>query len=312
MEHKIYKIYKTMKGMIQREYLHTLLSGCFLVAVALNGQAQTQIDYSDLYWKINDDTLIITGKGEMPRYGWQLLNLPPWAFKSANTYALDMRISGPVTIGRYAFYSMNFLDVHIPGNVTIIGDCAFQACSRLASVHLSEGVTTIGQGAFAQCIRLVDVHLPKSLTTIGGMTFWGCKSLTRIRLPEGMRSIKFWAFRNCTSLSAVHIPENVTNIGKHAFEGCTSLNEITVCWTNPSACSISKSAFKKLTVENITLRVPEGTAEKYKSHRKWKKFRITEEKSPVEWQLPYGEIASPVERQLYCRSEHKAICNYLR
>ncbi|MDR1339029.1 MAG: leucine-rich repeat domain-containing protein [Prevotellaceae bacterium] len=273
MEHKIYK---TMKGMIRRVYLHTLLSGCFL-AMALNGQAQTKMGYSDLYWKINDDTLIITGKGEMPKYSWQLLNTSPWAFKS-NIHEMNMRISGPATIGKFAFYGMNFIEVHVPEGVTKIGQGAFQSCMHLASVDIPEGVTTIGIGGFAQCVRLSDIHLPESLTSIGGMAFWGCKSLVGIRLPKGLTSISYWFFRACTNLASVNIPESVTEIGKHAFQGCTSLNEITLNWTNPSACSVSKSAFKKLTVENITLRVPEGTAAKYKSHRKWKKFRITEEK----------------------------------
>ncbi|MDR1221948.1 MAG: leucine-rich repeat domain-containing protein [Tannerella sp.] len=89
-------------------------------------------------------------------------------------------------------------------------------------------------------------------------------------------------FAGYPNLVSVHIPANVTTIERYAFHVCPNLNEITVHWTNPSVCRVSKpafmkSTFKKLTPGNITLRVPEGTAVKYQSHCAWKKFRITEE-----------------------------------
>ena len=90
------------------------------------------------------------------------------------------------------------------GDVTMIGDYAFNNCNKFTSITLPENVTSIGKNAFYDCDGLTDFTIPDSVITIGD-----------------------WAFAYCDSLKSVNIPDSVTTIGDHAFESCYSLTEFT-------------------------------------------------------------------------------------
>lgn len=47
---------------------------------------------------------------------------------------------------------VGLVNVNIPDNVAIIGDCAFNFCTNLVSVTIPCGVTSIGGAAFNHCI----------------------------------------------------------------------------------------------------------------------------------------------------------------
>ena len=109
--------------------------------------------------------------------------------------------------------------------ITVIGDFAFQWCSRLRSVTIPNSVTTIGNAAFSDCHSLTSVTIPDSVTTIGRFAFDGCRSFKSVIIPDSVTTIGDYAFRGCKSLASIAIPNSVTTIGYRAFRDCRSLTE---------------------------------------------------------------------------------------
>ena len=152
-------------------------------------------------------------------------------------------------IGNYAFYECKSLE-NAEINARIIGDSAFDGCSKLSSLTLGDKVVTVGKYAFSDCANLLYATLGNSVCDIGGSAFKGCAklssltlgavysigvnafenctSLTSIELPNGARIIESYAFRGCTSLSNVKLNSGIENIGYSAFGDCTSLSSISL------------------------------------------------------------------------------------
>ena len=80
---------------------------------------------------------------------------------------------------------------------------AFNGCSSLAEIHLPDNLTSIGESAFYDCSSLTEIHLPANLTLIEDQAFAYCSSLTEIHLPASLTSIGGYAFDQCTSLMKV-------------------------------------------------------------------------------------------------------------
>ena len=138
-----------------------------------------------------------------------------------------IKFDGEVTtIGNYAFEDCSSLtSVTIPDSVTSIGSDAFWGCSNLTSVNIPDSVTTIGGYAFNNCLSLTSVTIPDRVTTIGNSAFDGCESLTSVTIPDSVTTIGDYAFCYCRSLTSVTIPDSVTTIGERAFQYCSSLQE---------------------------------------------------------------------------------------
>ena len=87
-------------------------------------------------------------------------------------------------------------------------------------------------------------------------------------------------FVACTSLTSITIPNSVTSIGDYAFYGCTGLMEVVSLIEEPFAIygkNSSGSTFSLDVFNNVTLYVPVGTKDKYKSTEGWKDFLFIEE-----------------------------------
>ncbi len=115
--------------------------------------------------------------------------------------------------------------IKFDGEVTTIGEDAFDYCSSLTSVTIPDSVTTIGGCAFSHCSSLISVTISDSVTTIGEGAFGLCESLTSITIPDSVTTIGTDAFCYCSSLTSVTIPDSVTTIGERAFLVCSSLRE---------------------------------------------------------------------------------------
>jgi predicted nucleic acid-binding Zn-ribbon protein len=89
------------------------------------------------------------------------------------------------------------------GDVTSVGERAFENCFELATIQIPNSVTCIGLAAFANCDKLSTIHIPNSVTSIGTVAFF------------------------YTGLTIIQIPSSVTSIGELACLGC-DLNTITV------------------------------------------------------------------------------------
>ena len=110
-----------------------------------------------LTWEINDGTLTISGKGDMPDY----LRYPDYEYSP------------------WYEYRENITTVVIMPGVTRIGSCAFMLCESLVLITIPNGVTTIGDQAFRFC-TLTSITIPSSVTTIEHWAFYVCDSLTSI------------------------------------------------------------------------------------------------------------------------------------
>ena len=91
----------------------------------------------------------------------------------------------------------------IPGNVTSIGEYAFECCSNLTSIEIPGNVTSIGSGAFYQCTSLASVKINKGVTSIGVSVFEECSSLASINIPDSVTEIGWDIFYHCSSLTSI-------------------------------------------------------------------------------------------------------------
>ena len=152
----------------------------------------------------------------------------------------------------------------------------------------SRKVTSIGSYAFLNCDGLTSVTIPNTVTSIGDGAFEYCRGLTSVTIPNSVTSIGAYAFDFCTGLTSVIIPNSVTSIGYRAFYGCSSLTSVISRMENP--CSIEYNCFTNDVFYNVTLYVPKGTVDKYKSKYYWNKFVFIEEGEP-------GSSTQPEEKK---------------
>ena len=132
-------------------------------------------------------------------------------------------------IGNRAFNGCSRLtSLTLPASITEIRNYAFRGCSGLTSLILPAGITYIGEGAFYGCSGLTSLTIPTGVSIINEYAFYDCSSLTRLDLPSSIREIYHSAFMNCRNLTSLTIPSNVTYISSRAFSGCSSLKNITL------------------------------------------------------------------------------------
>ena len=159
--------------------------------------------------------------------------------------------------------------IKFDGDVTTIGEGAFEYCSRLTSVTIQDSVTSIGECAFSDCSRLTSVTIPDSVTSIGDSAFRGCSSLTSVTIPDSVTTIGEGAFEYCSRLTSVTIPDSVTSIGDSAFRGCSRLTSVYCKATTPPS---GGSTMFTSNASGRKIYVPTESVEAYKSASYWKDY----------------------------------------
>ena len=186
-----------------------------------------------------------------------------------------------VNIGNGAFHKCESLvSVSIPNSVTSIGKETFYKCESLVSVSIPNSVTSIGYRAFERCKSLISITIPNSVTSIGEDAFSLCSGLTSVTIGNSVTSIGEKAFYACNALTSVTIPNSVTSIGEKAFYACNGLTSVISLIEEPFAITGKSSydgTFDLDVFNNVTLYVPVGTIDKYKSTMGWKDFLFIEE-----------------------------------
>lgn len=191
----------------------------------------------------------------------------------------DISIPNSVTtIDNNAFQDCSSLEyVSLPESLNIIGGQLFQNCSSLTEISIPQHVTEIGHDAFNGCTSLASVSIPESVYTIGNSAFMGCTSLASVTIPESVYTIGNGAFGSCTSLTSITIPKNVSQMD-WAFVNCTNLETVTVLpYYPPSAWGAFRWFDEQKENDKITIYVPEGRVDAYKSANHWSEYadRIT-------------------------------------
>ena len=187
----------------------------------------------NLTWKIIDNTLMISGVGEMDHY--ERYTVPSEEDESVSL----IKISAP-------WYEERFSKVVIGEGVTSVGDYAFAHKWDLSCVVLPESLKVIGEHAFERT-DVSYIYLPDSISRIGCSAFESCDNLVLNRLPASLEAIEPFTFRRCDSLVELVIPDSVGSIGEYAFMSCSCLEKVAI---PASVTSIDATAF----VENSSLR----------------------------------------------------------
>ena len=200
--------------------------------------AQSGICGDNLTWTLSNDTLTISGTGEMTEFSSG--EHVPW-FNYRSQIA-QVEIGNEVTsIQDFAFDNCTGLtSISIGNSVTSLGFCAFAGCIGLTSVSIPESVTSIGMYAFSNCRKLSSVTIPNRVTNIGMRAFYLCSGLTSICMSENVSSIESETFIGCSSLTSVIIPNSVKSIRDSAFYACTGLTSVSM---GDSVTSIGYQAF---------------------------------------------------------------------
>ncbi|MBR5516049.1 MAG: leucine-rich repeat domain-containing protein [Clostridia bacterium] len=100
---------------------------------------------NDITWKLNGDTLIISGEGEMSN------NYSPW-YGYRNLIRKAVIEDGITSIGKYAFYYCENLEVvHVPESIKAIKDFAFHSCASLHDIKIPNALREIEPNAFINC-----------------------------------------------------------------------------------------------------------------------------------------------------------------
>lgn len=93
-------------------------------------------------------------------------------------------------------------------------------------VTLGGNMTSVGQQAFDHCSSLKKVVFPSKLVSISSHAFGNCPNLSSVTLPDSVTTIKQYAFKGCTGLKSITIGSSVTSIEYYAFDGCSSLTDV--------------------------------------------------------------------------------------
>ena len=124
-------------------------------------------------WTVNDDTLVISGEGELEDYYYQN-NIAPYLDSDCIINNLIIE-DGITNIGAHAFDETDqtphlpyLLYISIPGSVESVDGGAFGDCIHLYEVNISEGVKKVG--GFGWSDNGIRYTIPESVTEI---TFLG-------------------------------------------------------------------------------------------------------------------------------------------
>ena len=198
------------------------------------------------------------------------------------------------SIGYCAFEECIYLtSVSIPNSVKSIGTKAFLNCNEITKITIGKGVASIGEYAFCGCSILKSISLPNNITAISSYAFQNCKALTSFVIPNSVTSIGRYAFSGANRLNSIFIPDNVTSIGDGAFSGCIKIGYIvlgksvknindgsfaqckelsSVYCLAENVPTTNKDAFYGSGIDEVSLRVPEASLNKYSNTVPWKNF----------------------------------------
>ena len=183
----------------------------------------------NLTWIIRNDTLTISGTGEMYDYmqagSGEASN--PW--NDYKTYIKAIVVEEGVTsVGKYAFYfGQTFTSLSLPSTLTSFGFYACYGCVNLEKLNLPDGLQYISSSAFGYCMALKTLDIPATVNHLGMKPFISCTGLTDITVH--------W-----TSLEGLTIDDNYTpflkvntaDINLHVPAGTKSIYEAADHWNN--------------------------------------------------------------------------------
>ncbi len=184
------------------------------------------------------------------------------------------RIYNVTGIGGRSFTSYMIREIHIPRNITSIGEYAIESysCYNLSNIDVdSENPAFFSDGG---------VLYDRIQGTM--LTYPPAKIDSEYIVPEGIISIGGWACYG-SSLNKITFPSTLKSIGSCAFcySGLRYGAEPVIVSKAVNPPSIGSSAFNGATYSNAKVYVPDNSIESYRSHPQWGTFQnilpLTEE-----------------------------------
>ncbi|WP_042225733.1 leucine-rich repeat domain-containing protein [Porphyromonas crevioricanis] len=165
---------------------------------------------------------------------------------------------------------------------------AFWGAKKLRKVDIQAPLTEIEKNTFYWCEELREVKLPEGVTRIGNGAFFWNLELKDITLPESVTHIEDDAF-NSAPFDSIVIPPKVVLIGREAFWNNRNLKKVYAKPVVPPVTSeptviAPNLPFHACNEETVTLYVPKGSAEAYRSSEIFRNFGTIVELDP--WQFP--------------------------
>lgn len=156
--------------------------------------------------------------------------IPEGAFMSNKTVKKVVFGKNITSIGNGAFAYSNIENVQMNDNVTVLDECAFYYCTKLANVDLSKSLTKIdGYETFKYTAALKHIDLKNVKELTGWYTFLqsGLEDvdLSNVESVDGIQ-----VFGTCYNLKTVYIGKNTDlssrlGIGCNCFAGCFKLEK---------------------------------------------------------------------------------------
>lgn len=173
-----------------------------------------------LTWELIDNTLFISGIGEM--YNYSIESPAPWV-KHAEKIENVVINFGVTSISEFAFYGLeNAKTVEIPKSVTKIEQSAFFMCDLLENIDVN-----------ADNKNYMDRHgvlFSKDKTVL--LKYPSQKSDEKYEITNEVKEIGADAFSFCPNLKEVEIPKNVSKLPLRIFLDCYNLERIVVSTSN--------------------------------------------------------------------------------
>ena len=145
----------------------------------------------------------------------------------------------------------------------LIGDSAFEGCSKLENLYLSNNLTSIGRNAFAGT-GIKEISIPDGITKIPFQAFYGCSELTEVTISGSVTTIEDSAFSSCSKLEIITIPNSVTSISGGAFFNCSKLSKV-YCQADPDKLTWGASSSDFISNKGTTCYVASRFLSKYES-----------------------------------------------
>lgn len=195
------------------------------------------------------------------------------------------------------FSESSIEEIVIGNSVTRIGDNAFRGCTSLKKLRIEDGTKTLSlgyisiyngntlyRGVFCNC-PLETIYLGRNISYDGNKMTDGYFSqendaLTSVTIGNNVTGIRESEFSGNSNLASVVIGNRVESIGRYAFRYCSGVTNIHLLGKTPP--TVGSYNFTQSQYTDITIYVPTGTLETYKTADTWKNFWDIREEDTTE------------------------------
>ena len=195
------------------------------------------------------------------------------------------------------FSESSIEEIVIGNSVTSIGSSAFKDCTSLKKLRIEDGTETLSlgyisiydgntsyRGLFCNC-PLETIYLGRNISYDENKMTYGYFSqkndaLTSVTIGNNVTWIRGEEFSRNSNLASIVIGNSVKSIGDYAFNRCSGVTNIHLLGKTPPI--VGSNNFTQSQYTDITIYVPTGTLETYKTADTWKSFWDIREEDTTE------------------------------